>query len=144
LAVWARRPILVTSALTAVCVWTSDVLATVLKPIVGRPRPFERLDEADPLFGSTVGASFPSGHAATAAAGAIALAVLTRKAVPALVALALLVSFSRVYVGVHYPLDVFGGAAVGAALAAGLMLVLRPPLRLSGVPRRSGAAPPPG
>jgi undecaprenyl-diphosphatase len=143
LAAWAKRPLLVTSALTAVCVWTSDIVATGAKSLIGRPRPFERLGEADPLFGSTVGSSFPSGHAATAAAGVIALAVLTRKAVPALVALALLVSFSRVYVGVHYPLDVLGGAALGAAVTAGLLLALRPPLRLSGVPPRSRAAPPP-
>ena len=133
-----------TSVLTAACVWTSDLLATVLKPLVGRPRPSERLEDADPLFGATVGSSFPSGHAATAAAGLIALALLTRKAVPALAALALLVSFSRVYVGVHYPLDVLGGAALGAVVAATLLFALRPPLRLSGVPRRSGAAPPPG
>jgi undecaprenyl-diphosphatase len=144
LAVWAKRPILVTSALAAACVWTSDILATVLKTLVDRPRPFERFDEADPLFGSTVGSSFPSGHAATAAAGLVALAVLTRKAVPALAALALVVSFSRVYVGVHYPLDVLGGAALGGVVAAGLLLALRTPLRLSGAPRRSGATPPPG
>jgi undecaprenyl-diphosphatase len=144
LALWAKRPLLVTSALTAACVWTSDVLATAIKPLVGRPRPFERLDEADPLLTGTVGSSFPSGHAATAAAGAIALVVLMRKVVPAVVALALLVAFSRVYVGVHYPLDVLGGAVLGAAVAGGLLLVLKPPLRLSGVPRRSGAAPPPG
>jgi undecaprenyl-diphosphatase len=142
--VWAKRPVLLTSALTAACVWTTDILATVAKSVIGRPRPFASLDEADPLFGSTLGSSFPSGHAATAAAGVVALAVLTRKAVPALVLLALLVSFSRVYVGVHYPLDVVGGAVLGAIVAAGLLLALTPPLRLSATPRRSGAAPPPG
>ena len=124
--------------------WASDLLATGLKPLVGRPRPFERLTDADPLLGATVGSSFPSGHAATSFAGALILAYLTRRAVPALVALPLLVSFSRVYVGVHYPLDVVGGAALGAAVALALALALRSPRRPSGVPRRSGAPPPPG
>lgn len=144
LAIWARRPIAATAALTAGCVWAADLLTLAIKPIVDRPRPFERLAEADPLVRATVGSSFPSGHAATSFAGAVLLALLVRRAVPLLAVLALLVAFSRVYVGVHYPLDVLGGAALGTATAVTVALLVRAPLRPSGDRRRSGEAPRPG
>ncbi len=133
-----------TTLLTAACVWTADLLATATKALAGRARPFETVPEADPLLAGTVGNSFPSGHAATSFAGFVLLALLVRRARPLLFVLAVLVSFSRVYVGVHYPLDVLAGAALGAAVAVGLILLLRAPPRLSGVRRRSVEAPPPG
>ena len=122
----------------------ADLLATGAKALVGRPRPFHELDEADPLLGATVGTSFPSGHAATSAAGAVLLAVLAGRAIPALFAVASLVAFSRVYVGVHYPLDVLGGAALGAGVGGVVALALTLRRRPSGAPRRSGRERPPG
>jgi undecaprenyl-diphosphatase len=118
-------------------VWSADLLATVLKAATDRPRPFERLPEADPLLGGTVGASFPSGHAATSFAGAVALALLVRRAVPAIFLLAALVAFSRIYIGVHYPLDVLGGAALGAVVAPAVLLAIRLPRWPSAGRRRS-------
>ncbi len=144
LALWERRSLVRTTAFVAACVWASDLLATVLKALVARPRPFERLEQADPLIGGTVSHSFPSGHAATSFAGAVLLALLVRRAAPFLFLLAVAISFSRVYVGVHYPLDVVGGAALGTAVALGLWALLRAPRMPSGAPRRSGAAQPPG
>lgn len=144
LAAWSGRPLLKTTVLTAGCVWTADLLATALKPIVGRPRPFHTVPEADPLLGGTVGNSLPSGHAATSLAGAVLLAVLVRRALPLLFALAALVSFSRVYVGVHYPLDVAAGAAIGIAVALTFVLLVTSPPTLSRARRRSAEAPPPG
>jgi undecaprenyl-diphosphatase len=127
-------------------VWASDLLATGLKAVFDRPRPFERLAEADPLLGGTVGASLPSGHAATSFAGAVLLAALVGRAVPFLFALAVLVSWSRVYVGVHYPLDLLAGAALGTAVALAVLALLRAraPRRLSATRRRSEEATPPG
>jgi undecaprenyl-diphosphatase len=144
LAIWAKRGVVATTALTAACVWVSDLTALAVKLIVGRPRPFAQVPEADPLLGGTLGSSFPSGHAATALAGAVILAVLVRRAIPALFALAALISFSRVYIGVHYPLDVLGGAAIGAAVGLAFAYALRVLPRPLGAPRRSAAARPRG
>jgi undecaprenyl-diphosphatase len=138
------RPVLITTALTAGTVWSADLLALALKQAVGRARPYETIPEADPLLRSDIGASFPSGHAATSFAGAVLLAYFGRRAVPALLALAVLVSFSRVYVGVHYPLDVIGGAALGSAVALAVAAAVTFRRRISEGRRRSGAAPPAG
>jgi undecaprenyl-diphosphatase len=122
------------------CVWASDLTASLVKLAVGRERPFESISEADPLMGS-VGSSFPSGHAATSAAGAFALALIAPRAAPYLAALAGTIAFSRVYVGVHYPFDVLAGLAVGLAVAGvilGAVRLLRP---TSEAPPRSAAPP---
>jgi undecaprenyl-diphosphatase len=130
--------------LSAVAVWSADLLSLVGKLLVDRPRPYRAFPEADPLLRTDVSSSFPSGHAATSFAGAVILAYLFRRAVPALLALAALVAFSRVYVGVHYPLDVIAGAALGAAVALALVGGLKARRRISAGRRRSGAAPPAG
>ena len=147
LAARAKRSVVWTTVLTAATVWAADLLAGLLKLAVGRARPSVTVPEADPLLGGTLGNAFPSGHASTSFAGAVILALTLRRAVPLLVLLAVAIAFSRVYVGVHYPLDVLAGAilgtavAVGAAAAAGRLRALRTP---SAARRRSGAAPPPG
>ncbi|MFF0083109.1 phosphatase PAP2 family protein [Streptomyces canus] len=69
--------------------------------------------------------SFPSNHAAIAAAAAVALLFVSRRlgAVAAVAALAMAVS--RVWVGAHYPHDVVAGVIVGGLVALGSMLALR-------------------
>ncbi|PKW13104.1 phosphatase PAP2 family protein [Saccharopolyspora spinosa] len=62
--------------------------------------------------------SLPSGHSATAAAVAVALAMLWRRITAIVVLLALLEGFSRIFVGVHYPHDVLAGYLLGAVLGA--------------------------
>lgn len=61
--------------------------------------------------------SFPSNHATIAGAAAVALALAVRKLVLLTLPLALLMAFSRVFVGVHYPHDVAMGLLLGASLA---------------------------
>ena len=95
------------------------VASGVLKPLIGRVRPSHapvlaaRTLEAQPLSS----ASFPSGHATTAVAGALAAARVVPGASWAFWALATLMAYSRVYLGVHYPSDILGGALVGAVCA---------------------------
>lgn len=98
---------------------TQWLTSGVVKPLVGRPRPYvaglvaARTLEASPSGGP----SFPSGHAATAAAGALAGARVVPGAGPVLWVLATAIAYSRVYVGVHYPSDVAAGALLGILCA---------------------------
>ncbi|MGW6687556.1 phosphatase PAP2 family protein [Streptomyces sp. NPDC054961] len=84
--------------------------------------------------------SFPSNHATIAGAAALALALAVRRLVLLTVPLALLMAFSRVFVGVHYPHDVALGLLLGSSLAVLTVLALTGPtariitaLRASGV-----------
>jgi undecaprenyl-diphosphatase len=144
IAVWARLPLLTTTALAATCVWAADLLTMGLKPLIDRPRPFETLPEVDPLLGGTLGSSLPSGHAATSFAGAVVLGSLFPRGLPAFIVLAVAIAYSRVYLGVHYPADVLVGAALGAAVSLLALAALRLRRRTSAVPQRPEAAPPPG
>ncbi len=106
--------------LTVIAVALADWAAIALKALVDRPRPFIRYPEPKVLVPKPHDASFPSGHAATSFAAATILSFAFPKAAPAFLVLAAAVAYSRVYVGVHYPLDIIGGAALGAAVAFGV------------------------
>lgn len=94
----------------------------LLKPMVARVRPYA-LREVTLLVPAPGDASFPSGHAAAAFAFAMALAFRkSRLAIPALL-LAALISFTRLYLYLHFPTDVFGGIAVGIVCAAAACLL---------------------
>jgi undecaprenyl-diphosphatase len=90
------------------------VLDNGLKDIVDRARP----SFGEPLA-RTSGASFPSGHAMTAAAayGAIAFVVRHRVVTAVAVTLVAAIALTRVALGVHWPSDVAVGALLGAAWA---------------------------
>jgi diacylglycerol kinase family enzyme/membrane-associated phospholipid phosphatase len=90
----------------------------VLKPLVPRRRPAaELLPEYRSLDYPPTSSSFPSGHAASAAAFATAVAMESPKAASWVVPLALTVAYSRVHVGVHWTSDVATGMALGAGVA---------------------------
>jgi len=124
----ARKPAL--AAFTLGAVGGGAILGTVLKAVYARSRP----DIVAHLVG-THSASFPSGHAMNSAITYLTLAVLLSRAetshalrmylVSVAIGLTLLVGFSRVYLGVHWPTDVAGGWIVGGLWAVGCSLLAK-------------------
>jgi undecaprenyl-diphosphatase len=106
---------------TAVAV--SWVIAEGAKFFFNRARPFISDTEIAPLIRTPSSSSFPSGHSATAAAGAITLSAIYPAFAPALILSGFLVALSRIYLGVHYPFDVLAGVLIGTMTAA-IVLVL--------------------
>jgi undecaprenyl-diphosphatase len=88
----------------------AHVASMGVKRIVRRPRP----SHVEPLVRTAGRHSFPSSHATSAAAAAVAYGALGAYAVPPLAAAMCL---SRLVVGVHYPSDVAAGAALGVLAA---------------------------
>ncbi|MEU4839006.1 bifunctional phosphatase PAP2/diacylglycerol kinase family protein [Nocardia testacea] len=96
----------------------SFVANIVLKPIFARRRPAaELMPEYRRLSPAPSSSSFPSGHSASAAAFATAVAMESPRTALAVAPLAAAVAYSRVHTGVHWGSDVLVGAAVGSGIA---------------------------
>jgi len=90
-----------------------------------RPRPFAEYESVNLLFYRPTDSSFPSNPAGVAFAIAIGVWLRNRRAGALLCCLAALFSFARVYTGVCYPLDVVGGALIGALCSYAIYWFLR-------------------
>jgi undecaprenyl-diphosphatase len=100
------------AAYVLVAIVMEIVIVTFMKETILRPRPYNTLADVGWLF-SQGGWAFPSGHAAGAFVLATVIGLKVRRMLPLMAALALIVAFSRVYIGVHYPLDVIAGSLIG-------------------------------
>ncbi len=117
-----------------VIIFASDQLSShVIKPIFERVRPCDAIGGVHLWMGKGGGGwittpqvvtqsykpsySFPSSHAANIAASMLFLGLVYRRWIAPLVAIAAIVSLSRIYVGVHWVSDVVVGAALGALIA---------------------------
>jgi undecaprenyl-diphosphatase len=125
--VW-RRPSLFFQVVVAD--FAAQLFSRALKQAVDRTRPSTVFSEPKPLVQAPHDHSLPSGHAASSFACATILAFYAPRWSPAFFLLAAAIAWSRVYVGVHYPLDVLGGAVLGVVIAIALRW-------LSGALRRS-------
>lgn len=106
------------------------LLSMILKQLIGRPRP-----EIVPWLSHFHSPSFPSAHSMMSAVTYLSLGLMlsdlsSRRAVKVFVVVAPLtvsafVSFSRVYMGVHYPTDVIAGWSLGMSWALVCWLVVR-------------------
>lgn len=104
---------------------TDPLVVRVVKPVVSRDRPCIALEDTRLLASRKASPSFPSAHAANMFAVATVFGWCYRRSLFLVLPFAALVSISRIYIGVHYPLDAIGGAALGTGvglLVVGLLL----------------------
>ncbi len=99
----------------------AGLLSYIIKKLVSEPRPYE-VDARIAQWSVGGGFSFPSGHTTEAFAAATAMVLLYRSWKVALPAYswALLIGYSRIHLGVHYPFDVLAGMIIGISSAYAL------------------------
>lgn len=98
-----------------------------IKPLIGRVRPYTLFSDITSMVGAESDKSFPSGHASNSFACAWMLCrVGKRRALDyAALALAILISLSRLFVGVHYPTDVLCGILIGIICSEIAMRIMK-------------------
>ena len=138
---WTRSVLpLAAGAAAAGVAWA---LANAAKVIANRPRPYQVVADAVLRQPPAHGTSFPSSHTAVTVAVVIALVPFLPRALAwVAIAYAILVGWSRVYLGVHYPLDVLAGAGIGMAVGGLVLLALGVLFRRAAQAAQSRAAAP--
>lgn len=104
---------------------SDQVCNNLLKPLIQRIRPCNVLENIHLLVNCTKAYSFPSSHAMNIFTGCILLSYSYRKIRVILLIIAILVSYSRIYVGVHYPFDVLAGVILGIFCAFIIIILFK-------------------
>jgi len=121
-----KKNILPYFLLAVAAIGIADGGGNVLKHLIERPRPCNVLEGVNLLVGCGRSFSMPSNHALNSFAFACIFWPLRRSVLnAALLCVATMVAFSRVYIGVHYPGDVLAGMLLGAAAAAFVLFIYR-------------------
>jgi undecaprenyl-diphosphatase len=115
----ARRQFPFAATFAGVSALAAGALSMLLKQSFDRTRPPHSGIGVEPLVATPSDPSFPSGHTVTAFAAAAVVASFHPRLRWPVFGLAAVVGFSRMYLGVHYWLDVMAGAAVGIAVGYG-------------------------
>ncbi len=122
LMIFGKKRGVIAVVLLLITITISDQISSfVVKPMFDRLRPCHTLEHVRLLVGCGGGKSFTSSHAANNFALAMLMSHFYPVARPWLYLWAVLVSYSRVYVGVHYFSDILGGAVLGTLIAAGVV-----------------------
>jgi len=121
-----RKGWIVVSIAIMALVINDFVTAQILKPFFGRIRPSHMEGLGNLLVGKGGKFSFPSNHASNAFAATLVLQyIVNARGKYILFFVALLIAFSRIYVGVHYPADVFVGIIEGSIIGFIALLFLK-------------------
>lgn len=105
------RKVFWTAALSAIL--SRGILTEAIRFFYHRPRPFVALENVKRLIEKNgLEASFPSGHTAYIFAIALAVYLYDKKIGGILMAAVVLLTFARIYLGVHYPSDIIGGILI--------------------------------
>jgi len=126
--IWGGRRGRLAAVMVILAVTLSDQLSSgLLKPLIGRARPCNALplDEIRLLVRRSKAFSFPSSHAANSFSMATVIAWRYPRFRALIFFIALAIAYSRIYVGVHYPLDSIVGAVLGVLCGKMAILIVR-------------------
>lgn len=127
LIIWGGRRGRLAAVMVVVAIALSDQLSSAfLKPLIGRVRPCNALpvDEVRLLVHRSKGLSFPSSHAANSFSMATVIAWRFKRRAWIFLVIAALIAYSRVYVGVHYPVDIVAGTILGILCGRAAILIV--------------------
>lgn len=135
----ARRRFWAVAAIVVAMLFADALTSRIIKPVAARERPCRTLAGLERPAGCGPGKSFPSVHATLSATFVATAAPVVPLGWAVLAPLGVLVSISRILLGVHYPTDVAAGWALGAAIGLGFT---RLRLRLERRPAQTDTAAP--
>lgn len=124
--IWGNKKTRISAILLLVILGITDATVNMwLKPWIGRVRPCNVFTDVHLLAGCSHSGSFPSSHAANIFGAGTILTYFYRRLWALWLVIAASVSFSRIYVGVHYPLDVLAGALYGILWGVLILAIVR-------------------